>query len=91
MKQGAEWPVANGRAKIVSVDQEVSVEPAGHFSGCIVVEVTRTDPGRIARTTYAPDVGWVALEVQVQDGPRFITTARAHLRSVTRPGEDQFH
>jgi hypothetical protein len=90
VRLGAEWPVVSGRAKIVAVDKQVSLDPAGQFSGCIVVEVTRTDPVRIARTTYAPGVGWVALELQVQDGQRFVTTTRAHLRAVTKPGEDQF-
>jgi len=47
--------------------------------------VTRTDPVRITRTTFAPDVGPVALEMQVQDGARFLTTTRARLRAVTRP------
>ena len=27
----------------------------------------------------------------VQEGQRFVTTTRAHLRAVTKPGEDQFH
>ena len=85
---GAEWPVAGGRAKIVAVDQEITVEPAGRFSGCVVVEVTRSEPVRIVRTTYAPDVGPVSLELQVQDGGRFVTSTRARLRAVTRPGED---
>ena len=85
---GAEWPVGGGRAKIVAVDQEVTLEPAGTFAGCVVVEVTRTDPVRIVRTTYAPDVGPVALELQVQDGQRFVTSTRARLRAVTKPGEE---
>jgi hypothetical protein len=87
---GAEWPVAGGRAKIVAVDQEVTVEPAGKFDGCVVVEVTRTDPVRIVRTTYAPDIGPIALELQVQDGQRFLTSTRARLRAVTKPGEGAF-
>jgi hypothetical protein len=87
---GAEWPVAGGRAKIVAVDQEVTVEPAGKFDGCVVVEVTRTDPVRIVRTTYAPDIGPIALEMQVQDGQRFLTSTRARLRAVTKPGEGAF-
>ena len=60
-------------------------------ASCLVVEVTRTDPVRVARTTYAPGVGWVALELQVQEGQRFVTTTRAHLRAVTKPGEEAFH
>jgi hypothetical protein len=84
---GAEWAVNGGRAKIVSVDKELSLEPAGHFSGCVVVEVTRTDPVRVVRTTYAPEVGPVAVELEVQEGPRFVTATRAHLRAVTRPDQ----
>jgi hypothetical protein len=87
---GAEWPVVGGTAKVVATAQDVTVE-AGRFSDCAVVEVTRTDPVRIARTTFAPDVGWIALELTVQDGPRFVTVTRARLRSVTKPGEDLFH
>jgi hypothetical protein len=87
---GSQWPVASGTAKVVSTTQEVSVE-AGHFADCAVVEATRSEPVRVARTTFAPEVGWVMLEVQVQDGSRFVTTTRATLRSVTKPGEDLFH
>jgi hypothetical protein len=91
VRPGSEWSVAGGRAKIVSVDERLALEPAGQFANCLVVEVTRSDPMRVARTTYAPGVGWVALELQVQEGQRFVTTTRAHLRAVTKPGEDQFH
>jgi hypothetical protein len=84
---GAEWAVAGGRAKIVAVDKEMVLEPAGKFTGCVVVEVTRTDPVRVVRTTYAPEVGPVAVEVEVQDGQRFVTATRALLRALTRPGE----
>jgi hypothetical protein len=84
---GAEWEVAGGRAKIVAVDKEVLLEPAGRFTGCLVVEVTRTDPIRVVRTTYAPEVGPVAVELEVQEGPSFVTATRAKLRAVTRPGE----
>jgi hypothetical protein len=86
---GAGWPVAGGTAKVVSVSQQVTLD-AGQFSDCAVIEVTRTDPVRIARTTFAPDVGPVALEFQVQDGGRFVTATKATLRSVTKPGEDLF-
>jgi hypothetical protein len=84
---GAEWPVAGGRAKIVAVDRQVTLEPAGSFAGCVVVEVTRTEPVRVVRTTYAPDVGPIALELEVQEGQRFITETRARLRAVTKPGQ----
>jgi hypothetical protein len=87
--KGAKWPVAGGTAEIVSTTEEVTVE-AGHFYDCAVVEVTRTDPPRLARTTFAPDVGPVALEVQVQEGGKYVVKTRARLRAVTRPGEDLF-
>jgi len=83
--QGAEWPVASGQARIISVNADFKMDSGEHYLGCIVVEVTRTDPVRITRTTFAPDVGPVALEMQVQDGARFLTTTRARLRAVTRP------
>jgi hypothetical protein len=86
---GNQWPVSSGTAKVVSTTQEVSVE-AGRFADCVVVEATRSDPVRVARTTFAPEVGWVMLEVQIQDGTRFVTTTRATLRSVTKPGDDLF-
>jgi hypothetical protein len=83
--QGAEWAVANGQARIVSTNADFKLDSGEHYLGCIVVEVTRTEPVRITRTTFAPDLGPVALEMQVQDGPRFVTTTRARLRAVTRP------
>jgi hypothetical protein len=87
LKQGAEWPVANGRALIASVNEEVNIESVGRYAGCVVVEVTRTDPARVTRTVFAPDLGPVALEMQVQEGSKFVTSARARLRAVTRPGD----
>ncbi len=82
---GAEWPVTGGQARIISANADFKLDSGEHYLGCIVVEVTRTDPVRITRTTFAPDLGPVALEMQVQDGPRFVTTTRARLRAVTRP------
>jgi hypothetical protein len=86
---GTEWRVVGGNAKVVAVASEVTVG-AGRFSDCAVVEVTRSDPVRVARTTFAPGIGPVSLEFQIQDGTRFITSTRASLRSVTKPGEDLF-
>jgi hypothetical protein len=91
LKVGAEWAVAGGRAKIIATDQEITLDPAGKFDGCVVVEVTRTDPVRIARTTYAPEIGPVTVELQVQDGQRFVTSTRARLRAVTKPGQEALH
>lgn len=84
---GAEWSVFGGRAKVAAVNQQVTV-PAGDYAGCLVVETMRSDPVRLSRTTYAPGVGPIAIEVQVQDQGRFVTTLRASLRGVTKPGED---
>src|SRR6185369_12229455 len=61
---GTEWSVLGGKAKIVSVTEEVATE-AGKFSGCAVVEVTRELPTRVARTTFAPGVGPVVIELAV--------------------------
>jgi hypothetical protein len=89
LAEGASWAVAGGTARIASTSQELTVA-AGRFTGCVVVEVTRSDPARVARTTFAPEVGPVALELQVQEGDRFVTATRASLRAVTKPGEDLF-
>jgi hypothetical protein len=84
---GASWPVAQGQAQIVSIAQQLTV-PAGTFAGCVVVQESRTEPTRIVRTTYAPRVGPIMVELQVQEGGKFITTTRATLRGVNRPGQD---
>ena len=87
IKQGAEWAVAGGRARIASANEEINIESVGHYAGCVVVEVTRSDPARVTRTVFAPDLGPVALEMQVQEGTKFVTKARAKLRAVTKPGD----
>jgi hypothetical protein len=87
IKQGAEWAVAGGRARIASANEEVNIDSLGRYAGCVVVEVTRTDPARVTRTVFAPDLGPVALEMQVQEGAKFVTKARARLRAVTKPGD----
>jgi hypothetical protein len=84
---GASWPVAQGKAQIAAIGQSVTV-PAGTFTGCVVVEETRSEPNRIVRTTYAPGVGPVQVELQIQDGGKFVTTTRATLRGVNKPGQD---
>jgi hypothetical protein len=87
IKQGAEWTVAGGRARIASIDEELNVDSVGRYAGCVVVEVTRADPARVTRTVFAPGLGPVALEMQVQEGPKFVTKVKARLRSVTKPGD----
>ena len=87
IKQGAEWAVAGGRARIASANEEVNIDSLGRYAGCVVIEVTRTDPARVTRTVFAPDLGPVALEMQVQEGTKFVTKARARLRAVTKPGD----
>ena len=85
----ATWPVAGGTAKVLSTTEEVTTD-AGHFYDCAIVVTTRTEPLREVRTTFAPDVGPVEIEVRVQDAGKMIVATRARLRSVTRPGEDPF-
>jgi hypothetical protein len=85
----ASWPVSGGTARVVSTTDEVTVG-AGHFYDCAVVEVTRANPPRLARTVFAPDVGPVVIEVQVQQGGKYVVATRATLRSATKPGEDPF-
>lgn len=84
---GQEWPVFAGTAKIVAVDRRVSL-PSGDYEHCMVVETVRTDPTRLARTTFAPGLGPIAIETQVQAQGRFVTTMKANLRGTTRPGQD---
>lgn len=87
LTKGAEWPVAGGRARIAAVDETLNIESVGRYAGCVTVEVTRADPVRVTRTVFAPDLGPVALEMQVQEGPKFVTRTRARLRAVTKPGD----
>jgi hypothetical protein len=84
---GAEWNVFAGTAKITAVDRTVSV-PSGDYTNCVVVETLRRDPARLSRTTYAPGIGPVVIEVQVESQGRFVTTMRAGLRGATKPGAD---
>jgi hypothetical protein len=84
---GTTWPVAGGTAAVRSVGQEITLE-SGKYANCAMVEEARTDPTRLIRTTFAPGVGPVLVEVQVQDGAKFVTATRATLRGVTRPGQD---
>jgi hypothetical protein len=85
----ATWTVAGGTARVVSTSEEVTVD-AGHFYDCAVVEVTRANPPRIARTIFAPDVGPIVIEVQVQQDGKYVVATRASLRSTTKPGDDPF-
>jgi hypothetical protein len=87
---GTEWAVEGGKARIVSVGEEFTVEPLGRLLGCVRVEATRNNPMRVTSTTFAPDVGPVAIELSVQEGQKFVVATRAKLRAVTRPGQDLF-
>jgi hypothetical protein len=89
LTKDATWPVSGGTARVVSTTEEVTVD-AGHFYDCVVVEVTRVDPPRLARTTFAPDVGPIVIEVQVQESGKYVVATRARLRSATKPGDDPF-
>ncbi len=84
---GAQWSLGDGKAKVVAVGEELTLD-AGKFSGCATVEESRTDPVRLVRTTFAPGVGPVRLEVQLADDGKLITMTHATLRGVTKPGED---
>jgi hypothetical protein len=89
LTKDATWPVSGGTARVVSMTAEVTAE-AGHFYDCAIVEVTRADPPRLVRTTFAPDVGPIVIEVQVQENGKYVVTTRARLRSATKPGDDPF-
>jgi hypothetical protein len=84
---GTTWNVTAGTAKIVATDKTVS-GPAGEYTDCVVVEVLRHEPNRLSRTTFAPGVGPVEIEVQVESQGRFVTTTHALLRGTTKPGQD---
>jgi len=84
---GATWNVVAGTAKVVSVDKAVS-GPSGDYKNCVVVEMLRREPNRMSRTTFAPGVGPVEIEVQVESQGRFVTTTHATLRGATKPGQD---
>lgn len=87
IKLGAEWAVSGGHARIASANEELNVESVGRYAGCVVVEVSRAEPARVTRTVFAPGLGPVAIEMQVQDGPKFVTKVKARLRAVTKPGD----
>jgi hypothetical protein len=89
LTKDATWPVSGGTARVVSTTAEVTVD-AGHFFDCAIVEVTRADPPRLVRTTFAPDVGPIVIEMQVQENGKYVVMTRARLRSATRPGDDPF-
>jgi hypothetical protein len=89
IRAGATWPLAGGRAAVVSVGEDVTV-PAGTYANCAVVEEVRTNPDRVLRTTYAAGIGPIALEYQVSNPEtrKFDVVLRARLLGLTRPGED---
>jgi len=89
IRTGATWPLAGGKATVVSVGGNVTV-PAGTYANCAVVEETRGSPDRVLRTTYAAGVGPVVLEYQVSNPEtrKFDVILAARLLGVTRPGED---
>ena len=84
---GTEWAVSGGRARIAAVGQSVTVT-AGRFDDCVLVEATRGNPVRAVRTTFAPGVGPVIIELQIQVAGELMMVTRATLRALTRPGQD---
>jgi len=87
--QGTTWPVEGGHATITATGQTATV-PAGTFPGCIVVEISRQEPPRVTRTTFAPFLGPVLIDQQVVDPAGGASHTRAVLRGVTQPGADPF-
>lgn len=87
IRAGADWPVAGGRARIAALGQSVTVT-AGKFDDCVIVETTRADPARAVRTTFAPGIGPVVIELQIAVGGELTTVTRATLRATTKPGQD---
>jgi hypothetical protein len=87
IKQGTEWPVAGGRARIASVEAKFESPTLGRYEGCVLVAVTRTDPTRMTQTWFAPYLGPVLIDIQVQDGKGFLPIAKAKMIGVTKPGD----
>jgi hypothetical protein len=87
IRAGTDWPVAGGRARIAAIAQSVTVT-AGKYNDCVVVETTRDNPTRAVRTTFAPDIGPVIIELKIQVAGELVTVTRATLRALTKPGQD---
>jgi len=87
IKVGAEWTVTGGRARITLANYKYDNAMVGRYEGCVMVEVTRADPMRVTRTLFAPYLGPVSIDMQVQDGRQFMTIASAKLLGVTKPGD----
>ncbi|HEY7373530.1 MAG TPA: hypothetical protein VIF57_15325 [Polyangia bacterium] len=87
IKVGTEWPVTGGRARIASVEAKFASPSLGRYEGCVLVSVTRTDPMRVTQTWFAPYLGPVIIDIQAQDGNRFLPIAKAELIGVTKPGD----
>lgn len=89
IRAGATWPVASGTARVVAVGETVEVD-AGRFTNCATIEERRRNPDRMSRTTYAPGVGPIKIELQAAGGvvPDGVESVRATLRGFTRPGQD---
>ena len=87
IKPGAEWPVTGGRARIASANEELNVDSVGRYAGCVVVEVTRAESGAHHAHGVRSRPGPGRLEMQVQEGPKFVTKVKARLRAVTKPGD----
>jgi hypothetical protein len=87
VRLGAEWAVEGGRARIAAVDGKFASALVGHYEGCVLISVTRTDPTRVTETLFAPHLGPVVVSIQAADGKEFLTLAQVQLVGVTRPGD----
>jgi hypothetical protein len=85
VRAGATWQVSGGTAKVVATNETVQLD-AGRFEGCAIVEERRRSPERVTRTTFAPGIGPVRIEVDVEGAPP--ERVRAVLRGYTKPGQD---
>jgi len=89
LARGTTWPVEGGHATVVATGETATV-PAGIYNGCVVVEISRNEPPRVTRTTFAPFVGPVIIDQQVVDPAGGAAHTRAVLRGLTQPGSDPF-
>jgi hypothetical protein len=90
IREGASWDGMGGRtARVSDLDSSIEVF-AGEYDGCVTIEETGGEDGRVVTTTYCPGVGPVAIEsrIETQITMRSVAT-RARLRSYDPGGAEE--
>lgn len=88
VRDGAEWPVEGGHARILAMKGVCTSPLVGRYEGCVLVAVMRADPKRVTQTSFAPYLGRVQIAIDAHDGEQFVPIARAQLVAFTRPGDE---